>query len=396
MEIAIPFKSLRYRPGRAQIWGFNARRVNRAKNEMSFLTRSRAASGRRAFPRVAGGDAGRHRGAAGLAEHRDQAVRGVEPASDRTSAPRVQRSSADVGVDVKYGLTQNLTADFTYNTDFAQVEADEQQVNLTRFSLFFPEKREFFLENRGSSASAARPATVGDMPIMFHSRRIGFDQGRAVPIEAGGALTGRVGRVSLGVLNIQADDEPARRRRATNFSVVRLKRDILRRSSVGLIATGRSQTPAGPGSNQAYGVDGTFAFFDNLTFNTYWARTQTDGFRRTTPAIARSSTTPAIAMASCSSTWRSATTSIRTSATCAATTSASRRRGFASARGRASSAGAAVHLVHSRAAYIENSAGRVETRTGAEFGIEFQNSDPLHARHGAPTSSCRCRRGSSG
>ena len=86
--------------------------------------------------------------------------------------------SGDIGVDVKYGLTQNLTADFTYNTDFAQVEADEQQVNLTRFSLFFPEKREFFLENRGLFGfGGVDTSNGGDTPILFYSRRIGFDMG---------------------------------------------------------------------------------------------------------------------------------------------------------------------------------------------------------------------------
>ena len=82
----------------------------------------------------------------------------------------------DVGLDVKYGLTENLSADVTYNTDFAQVEADEQQLNLTRFSLFFPEKREFFLENQGTFAFGGM--VPADMPILFYSRRIGLSQGQ--------------------------------------------------------------------------------------------------------------------------------------------------------------------------------------------------------------------------
>ena len=103
----------------------------------------------------------------------------------------------DVGLDVQYGLTQNLTADFTYNTDFAQVEADEQQVNLTRFSLFFPEKREFFLENQGTVRLRRRgrqraPATRRSCSTAGASAST---RGRDVPIEAGGRLTGRVGPV---------------------------------------------------------------------------------------------------------------------------------------------------------------------------------------------------------
>ena len=99
--------------------------------------------------------------------------------TDRTATPGASNDvDGDFGLDVKYGITQNLTADFTYNTDFAQVEADEQQVNLTRFSLFFPEKREFFLENQGTFAfgGATTSGTASDTPMLFYSRRIGLHQ----------------------------------------------------------------------------------------------------------------------------------------------------------------------------------------------------------------------------
>ena len=114
----------------------------------------------------------------------------ADATTDRAALPqRAHDLHADIGLDVKYGLTQNLTADLTYNTDFAQVEADEQQVNLTRFSLFFPEKREFFLENQGTFAFGGAGTTgqaAGDTPILFYSRRIGLQQGSVVPIEGGG------------------------------------------------------------------------------------------------------------------------------------------------------------------------------------------------------------------
>jgi hypothetical protein len=276
-EIAIPFKSLRYRPGREQVWGFNARRLNRAKNEVSFLTRAPRASGMRALFQASLASAlvgiEAPAGSRNL-EIKPYAVSSL--ASDALARPTVSNdASADVGVDVKYGLTENLTADFTYNTDFAQAEADEQQVNLTRFSLFFPEKREFFLENRGLFAFGGAENAGGDTPILFHSRRIGFDLGRAVPIEAGGRLTGRVGAVSIGALNIESGDEGASPR--TNFSVLRAKRDILRRSSLGAIFTRRTNIEGGTASNQVYGLDGTLAFFDNLTINSYWARAETTG-----------------------------------------------------------------------------------------------------------------------
>ena len=121
--------------------------------------------------------------------------------------------SGDLGLDVKYGITQNLTADFTYNTDFAQVEADEQQVNLTRFSLFFPEKREFFLENQGMFAFGGAGSVRSDRVTRRSCSTAGGSASmtdRVVPIRGGGRLTGRLGRYSLGALNIQTgNDTPA-------------------------------------------------------------------------------------------------------------------------------------------------------------------------------------------
>ena len=188
--------------------------------------------------------------------------------------------AGDVGVDAKFGLMQGVTADLTYNTDFAQVEADEQQVNLTRFSLFFPEKREFFLENAGTFSFGG--VSVGGFggggtPVLFYSRSIGLEDGRAVPLRVGGRVTGRVGRVNLGLISIQADEVKETATPTTNFSVIRIKRDILRRSAIGVLATGRSVDSRGDAPNYAYGVDGTFGFFDTLSINTYWARTQTEG-----------------------------------------------------------------------------------------------------------------------
>jgi hypothetical protein len=287
-EVAIPFKSLRYGPGRQQTWGLNVRRINRGrKNETSFLTRVPRSLGARALFMASLAAT-----LTGLEVPPGSRMFEVKPyvvsslTSDVTATPRISNDpSGDVGVDAKIGVTRGLTADFTYNTDFAQAEADEQQINLTRFSLFFPEKREFFLENLGLFGFGGVGATGGgDIPILFHSRRIGFDQGRAVPIEAGGRLTGRVGRFSLGLLNIASDRVEEAGLPRTNFTVLRAKRDVLRRSSIGAMFTGRTHVPgaAPPGqaaSNETYGLDGTFAFFDNVTVNTYWARTQTDGVR---------------------------------------------------------------------------------------------------------------------
>ena len=111
--------------------------------------------------------------------------------------------------------------------------------------------------------------------MLFYSRRIGLEGGREVPIDVGGRLTGRIGAFSVGGLNIQTGDEPVSSTQATNFSVVRVKRDILRRSSIGALFTRRSVSTRGHGSSETYGLDGTFGFYDNLYINTYWAKTHT-------------------------------------------------------------------------------------------------------------------------
>ena len=287
-EAAIPFKSLRYKPGRTQVWGINFLRhvKNAEKNERSFLV-----------PIPAGLTILQTSLAAtlvGLEVPDAGPVLDIKPyaiadlTSDRNATPALSNHlGGDLGIDVKYGVTQNLVADLTVNTDFAQVEADEEQVNLTRFSLFFPEKREFFLENQGlftfggtNARAFGGSGTFGgtdNTPVLFYSRRIGLQDGHEVPIVAGGRLTGRIGKLSVGLMNVQGGNEPVSGTQATNFSVVRVKQDILRRSSIGAIFTGRSVSLQGPGSNQAYGLDGTFAFYDNLTINTYWAQTQTPG-----------------------------------------------------------------------------------------------------------------------
>jgi hypothetical protein len=285
IEMALPFRSFRYRPGREQVWGLNVMRTVRWKNELSVLTPVPAGRGNSSaqYAPLAATVVGVE--APPPARNLDIKPYAISTlTSNSTAAPPISNDfGRDVGLDVKYAITQNLVADFTYNTDFAQVEADEQQINLTRFSLFFPEKREFFLENR-DTFSFGNVATGGDAPVLFYSRRIGLEAGRPVPLELGGRLTGRVGPYTIGALSIQTDDLEGTPVvpgfEATNFSVVRLKRDILRQSSVGILATHRSPGQVATGSNGAYGVDGSFNFFNDLAINTYWARTRTEGVRR--------------------------------------------------------------------------------------------------------------------
>ncbi len=284
LEMAIPFKSLRYRPGTEQVWGFNLRRTVRWKNENSFITR---------LPLIAGfsGDAAIFQVANGATVVGIQAPEGsknieIKPyvvgstTTDRTSRPpRENDGNGDFGVDFKYGLTPNLTTDFTYNTDFAQVEVDAQQVNLTRFSLFFPEKRDFFLEGQSifdfGGASSGGASAGGTTPLLFFSRSIGLNQGRPTPIQGGGRLTGRAGKFTLGLLDVRADKDPIGNNPATNFTTVRVRRDILNRSSVGMLFTDRSALSGLAGHGRTYGIDSNFNLKNFVTINAYAARTDT-------------------------------------------------------------------------------------------------------------------------
>ncbi len=294
VEMEIPFKSLRYRPGPSQIWGVQLRRNVRRKNEWNYITPLpiSAGSGPGGIFRVSGAATLVGLDAPSGSKNLEIKPYGIGGVSTNLAASPPIRNAGDGngGLDVKYGVTQNLTADFTVNTDFAQVEVDEQQVNLTRFNLFFPEKREFFLEGRGifdfarggffgGFGGALRSGGGGffgggNAPTIFYSRRIGLQNGTVVPIVGGGRLTGKIGAFDVGALNIQTDDEVLADAEMTNFTVVRLKRDILRRSSLGAIFTNRSLSLAGDGSSQSYGADATFSFYENVSLLGYMARTQ--------------------------------------------------------------------------------------------------------------------------
>ena len=292
VEMEIPFKTLRYRSGSPQVWGVQLRRAIRRKNEWTYITRVPISAG------GGGGSSGIFRvsvaatlvGMEPPETGRNIEVKpyGIGGVSTDVPAGVSNEGSGDWGLDSKIGITPNLTADLTYNTDFAQVEVDEQQVNFTRFSLFFPEKREFFLEGRGIFEFARGGQSGGGggggggfggggAPTLFYSRRIGLENGVVVPIYGGGRVTGKMGDFDVGALSIQTEDSLDAGTDSTNFTVFRVKRDILRRSSVGGLFTNRSVSLKGDGMNQAYGVDGTFAFYENVSLLTYYAKTQTPG-----------------------------------------------------------------------------------------------------------------------
>jgi hypothetical protein len=277
-EMAIPFATLRFDP-RLDTWGFNVRRLVARTGEQSYWMQvGRDASVLRMSR--AGHLTGLH---------------GVEPALNLRIKPHVVGSrteiaasgaheeKADPGVDVKWGITRGLALDLTYNTDFAEAEADDQQVNLTRFSLFLKEKREFFLENAGIF-EVVPPSQLGGTPPLklFFSRRIGIaPNGLPVPIHWGTRLTGRAGDWSIGLLDVQT--EPLGQSRSgvaggipgDNWGIVRLKRNVGERSSVGMIFTNRDQD--GPEGNRVYGLDADLNPLPKLNINTFYAASQDPG-----------------------------------------------------------------------------------------------------------------------
>lgn len=184
---------------------------------------------------------------------------------DRTAYHRINRSTNEVGLDIKYGLTSNLTFDVTLNTDFAQAEANDQQINLTRFSLFFPEKRLFFQE-RSSNFNF----NFEGYNRLFHSRRIGIYGGELVRIFGGARLVGRVGLWDLGCLSMQTaaiEELPSE-----NFCILRLRRQVFNPYSyMGGIITNRVVMDGN--YNTAYGLDGILRLFGDDYLTIKWAQT---------------------------------------------------------------------------------------------------------------------------
>jgi hypothetical protein len=254
-EFAIPLKTLRYSAGQERTWGINAMRNIRRKNEQVFL-----APVPRGYNLHRVSVAGKLHGLSLPARRDLKFLPYVSGAVTDDAALRTDTVSrtGDVGLDVKWGVRADLTLDVTVNTDFAQVEADEQQVNLTRFPLFFPEKRPFFLEN-AQVFQLGQPRSVD----LFFSRRIGLSgEGEPVDIVTGGRLSGKLGGYNVGLLNMQTDAAVNERlgqtvAPASNFTVLRLQREV-GRSNFGAMFVGRqgngSLAPAND-YNRAYGLD---------------------------------------------------------------------------------------------------------------------------------------------
>ena len=270
-EFAIPLRTLRYESVKPQVWGLNFQRNVRRKREEAYWSPiSRIYSLHRLS------SAGELRGLE-LETPRNFKVTpyGLGSSERNYAAGTDTDFEGDVGVDAKFGVTPSLNLDLTYNTDFAQVEVDEQQINLTRFNLFFPEKRPFFLENAGNFAMGKNQAVE-----LFFSRQIGIGpSGQIVPILVGARMSGKAGQYNLGVLNMQTE-EAAGVNSANNYTVASVSRELPNRSAIGALFVNRLATGDLAGDddwNRTYGFDGKLGIGDPFTLSGFAARTDTPG-----------------------------------------------------------------------------------------------------------------------
>ena len=280
-EFRIPFKTLRFEAGAGHVWGVNFARRVRRKNEVSYWSPVS-----RAFNIYRASAAGTLAGLPALRPGRNirlkpfmlgGAVRAVgEPGFGRDLSG---------GVDFKAGITPSLTLDATINPDFAQAEADEQQVNLTQFSLFFPEKREFFLENSGifyfgdiprNQRQTSRFRPPEEDLLLFFSRRVGLStSGEQQALYGGVRVTGRAGPFGLGLMTMQSKDRDGAA--GNNYTVLRVRRDVFKSSDIGAIFLSRQPSATSRDFNRVAGLDANFRFFKGLSLNGFVSRSDAPG-----------------------------------------------------------------------------------------------------------------------
>ena len=267
-EFEIPFKSLRYRSDETQEWNINFQRNIRRTNEVAFWSPLPVQHGLNRLS-LAGALKGVR-----VPRQRNLSFTPYLLGKSDSGGPFTKRvNTEEAGFDLKYSITPSLTMDATYNTDFAQVEVDQQQVNLDRFSLFFPETRPFFLENAGLF-SVGDPREID----LFFSRRIGIGAGGdQLPIAGGLRVSGRLGdATNIGFLQMRSE-EVLDLAPEMDFTVVRLNQEMDNRSSLGMLVVNKE---AGIDDNQTYAVDGVWGIGENVTLKGFVAKTQTEGISR--------------------------------------------------------------------------------------------------------------------
>ena len=272
-EFEIPFKTLRYSGGEKQLWGINFQRNIRRNNEITYWSQL---DRNRDLYRVS--EAGSIAGIVPPPQRNLKFTPYVLGRRKEGGELAATETDTEFGFDIKYSITPSLTLDATYNTDFAQVEVDEVQINLDRFNLFFPEKRPFFLENAGQFSVGNAQETE-----LFFSRRIGISEdGDVLPVEGGLRLSGKVGNttnVGLLYMRTEAVDGIAP---ADQFTVARINQELPNRSAIGAIYVGREGdgsylTPESEDKNRTYGVDGRWGIGDYWLFEGWAAKTETPG-----------------------------------------------------------------------------------------------------------------------
>jgi hypothetical protein len=269
-EFEIPLRTIRfYGSSEPQTWGFNVQRVIARKLEQSLWTSwSRDNEGLNRISRA--GELTDLEQLPATASFQLKPFVLGQAGQNYDSRPDGDiLFDGNVGLDAKYTMVSGLVLDLTVNTDFAQVEADEEQIDLTRFSLFFPEKREFFLENAGIFQFGTGGGFRAPDLLLFFSRRIGIEDNLIVPMIAGARMSGRTGKQTIGFLNVLTGRDGDAGAPLTNFAVGRVKRDIGRQSYLGAIATGRVEE--GGRRNVTGGIDWNFWLTQNMALEGFVA-----------------------------------------------------------------------------------------------------------------------------
>ena len=272
-EFAIPLRSIRFNSGTDKISGINFQRSISKRSETAFWANLPLG-----FDIKRLSLAGKMTGIELKSPKNLKVIPYVlsQAILDNTSQKNIS-ATADIGGDIKYSLTPGLTLDLTYNTDFAQVEVDEQQVNLDRFNLFFPEKRPFFLENAGQF-SVGSPGEVD----LFFSRRIGIgERGSIVPIIGGSRVSGKIGQTNVGLLSMftdEIDSEGGLDLVKNNYSVARVNHDFAKsRSSLGGIFVNRNGIGISEDYNRVFAMDGRLGLGKKAQVTGYLSKSSTPG-----------------------------------------------------------------------------------------------------------------------